>query len=107
MKNRFHSVVAFLSTFLLAGAALAQDGAAGASANYGSYALGACIAIAVAAAGCGIGQGRTAAAALEGLARNPSSYDKVFVPFILGMALIESLAIFALVIAILVFGKIG
>ena len=57
--------------------------------------------------GAGMGQGRTAAAALEGLARNPSSYDKVFVPFILGMALIESLAIFALVIAILVFGKIA
>ena len=46
-----------------------------------------------------MGQGRAAAAALDGLARNPTAYNKVFVPFILGMALIESLVILAFVIA--------
>jgi F-type H+-transporting ATPase subunit c len=107
MKKMFSSVVAFLSTFLVAGAALAEGGAGGANSNFGWYALGAGLAIGLGAAGCGMGQGRAASAALEGLARNPSSYNKVFVPFILGMALIESLAIFALVIAILVFGKIA
>jgi F-type H+-transporting ATPase subunit c len=105
MKKSFSTVVAFLSTFLLAGSAFAQSGGS-ANPNLGWYALGAAFAIGLGAAGCGIGQGRAASAALEGLARNPSSYNKVFVPFILGMALIESLAIFALVIAILLFGKI-
>jgi F-type H+-transporting ATPase subunit c len=105
MKNLFSTVVAFLSTFLVAGAAFAQTGGSSNS-NFGWYALAAGLSIGLGAVGCGLGQGRAASAALEGLARNPSSYNKVFVPFILGMALIESIAIFALVIAILVFGKI-
>ncbi|MGB5415723.1 MAG: ATP synthase F0 subunit C, partial [Polyangiales bacterium] len=49
--------------------------------------------------GCGMGQGRAAAAALEGIARNPNASGKILVPLILGLALIESLAIYALVIA--------
>ena len=62
--------------------------------------------IGIAAAGCGLGQGRAAAAALEGIARNPSASDKLFTPFILGLALIESLAIYALVVAILLLAKV-
>jgi F-type H+-transporting ATPase subunit c len=68
--------------------------------------LAAGLAIAIAAAGCGMGQGRAAAAALEGIARNPNASDKLFVPMIIGLALIESLAIYALVIAIMLIGKI-
>jgi F-type H+-transporting ATPase subunit c len=60
----------------------------------------------IAAAGCGLGQGRAAAAALDGIARNPTASDKLFTPMILGLALIESLAIYALVVAILLLGKI-
>ncbi len=63
--------------------------------------LAAGLAIGIAAAGCGLGQGRAAAAALDGIARNPSASDKLFTPMILGLALIESLAIYALVVAIL------
>lgn len=60
--------------------------------------------IAIAAFGGALGQSRAAAAALEGIARNPGARGDVFVPFILGLALIESLVIYVLVISfILVF----
>lgn len=64
-------------------------------------ALGAGLAIGVAAFGGGLGQGRAVAAALEGIARNPSASDRIFTPMILGLALIESLVIYGLVIAIM------
>jgi F-type H+-transporting ATPase subunit c len=47
-----------------------------------------------------LGQGKTAAAALEGIARNPNASGKIFVPMIIGLALIESLVIYAFVIAL-------
>ena len=55
-------------------------------------------AIGLAALGGGLGQGRAAAAALEGIARNPSSRKDVFTPMILGLAFVESLVIFALIV---------
>jgi len=69
-------------------------------------ALGAGIAIGVAALGGGIGQGRAAAAALEGISRNPNASGKIFTPMIIGLALIESLVIYGLVIAFILQGKI-
>ncbi len=59
------------------------------------------LAITFAAAGCGIGQGLAGRGALEGIARNPSAYSKIFTPMILAFALIESLAIYAFIIALL------
>ena len=44
-------------------------------------------------------EARAATAALEGIARNPNASGKILVPLILGLALIESLCIYALVIA--------
>lgn len=55
--------------------------------------------IAIAAFGGAIGQGKTAAAALEGIGRNPGAAGQMFTPMIVGLALIESLVIYALVIA--------
>jgi len=69
-------------------------------------AIGAGIAIALAAFGGAIGQGRSVAAALEGIARNPEASGKVLVPMILGLALIESLVIYALIIAFQLSGKL-
>lgn len=106
MKKLWTTVVAFLGTFLVAGAAFAQDAEAAAAQNYSWYALAASLAIGLAALGGTLGQGRAASAALEGIARNPSAQNKVFVPFILGMALIESLVIFAFVVAMLNLGNI-
>jgi F-type H+-transporting ATPase subunit c len=60
----------------------------------------------VAAFGGGLGQGRAVAAALEGIARNPSASDRIFTPMIIGLALIESLVIYGLVIAFILQGKI-
>ncbi len=71
-----------------------------------ALALGAGLAIGIAAAGGGIGQGRAAASALEGIARNPEAASKVMTPMIIALALIESLVIYALVIAFLLQGKI-
>ncbi|GAC1397864.1 MAG: hypothetical protein NVSMB56_12840 [Pyrinomonadaceae bacterium] len=52
---------------------------------------------------CGLGQGKVAAAAAEGAARNPGASGKVQVLMIIGLAFIETLAIFTLVI---VFAKL-
>ncbi len=57
--------------------------------------------IAIAAFGCGIGQGLGLKAAVEGIARNPESSGKVTVTLLIGLAMIESLCIYALVVALM------
>jgi F-type H+-transporting ATPase subunit c len=103
--NKVVSVISFLFVAFFALPAFAADGSA--TDYYGFLALGAGLAIGVAAAGGGIGQGRAAAAALEGIARNPGAAGKLNGPMILGLALIESLVIYAFVIAIMLTLKIG
>jgi len=71
------------------------------------YALAAALGLGIAAFGGALGQGRAAAAALDGIARNPGASDKLFTPMILGLALIESLVIYSLLIAFLLYGKLG
>ena len=73
----------------------------------GLIGLGAGFAIGLAAFGCGMGQGRASSAALEGIARNPQAADKIFTPMIIGLALIESLAIYGLLIAIFLNGQLS
>jgi F-type H+-transporting ATPase subunit c len=84
-------------------AAFAQEAAHAASTGSAMdfAGMGAGIGLGLAALGGGMGQGKTAAAALEGIARNPSASDKVFTPMIIGLALIESLVLYAFVIAFL------
>ncbi|MFN3200076.1 MAG: ATP synthase F0 subunit C [Bradymonadia bacterium] len=72
----------------------------------GTLAIAAAFGLGIAAFGGAIAQGRTAAAALEGIARNPGAQNKIFTPMILGLALIESLVIYALIIAFIISGKI-
>ncbi len=57
--------------------------------------------IAIAAFGCGIGQGLGLKAAVEGIARNPEASGKVTVTMLIGLAMIESLCIYSLVISII------
>jgi F-type H+-transporting ATPase subunit c len=90
---------------LLPLAAFAQEGGAG-SGSWG-YALGAGLAVGLAGLGCGIGQGLTAGNTTAGIARNPGAAGAMFTNFILGMVLIESIAIYGLVIAFLLQGKIA
>jgi F-type H+-transporting ATPase subunit c len=47
-------------------------------------------------------QSKAAAVALEGIARNPAAADKIQTPMILGLALMESLVIFALISTFLI-----
>ena len=75
--------------------------------NYGWIALAAGLGIGIAALGGGIGQGKAAAAALDGIARNPGAAGQICGPMILGLALIESLVIYALIIALLLVLKVG
>ncbi len=90
------TVVTLLST-----SAFAQD--AGGASNLFDVrmyaAIGAGIAIGLAVLGGGLGQGKAAAAALEGISRNPGAAGRIQTPMILGLAFIESLVLFAFLIA--------
>ena len=90
---------------LLPVAAFAQDGGAGSS-TWG-FAVGAGLAVGLAGLGCGIGQGLTAGNTTAGIARNPGAAGAMFTNFILGMVLIESISIYGLLIAFLLYGKIA
>ncbi len=71
-----------------------------------AIALAAGLAIAITAFGAALGQGRLAATAMESIGRNPNAADKLFTPLLLGLAFIEALAIYALLIAFLLQAKI-
>lgn len=108
MKNNLRNIVTMLSTLLFGTCAFAMDDAgAMASMSYGWYAIAAALAIGLPAIGGTLGQGKAAAAALEGIARNPGASGKILVPMILGMALIESLVLFGLIIAFMLAAKIA
>ena len=103
------SMLSGLVVTLLATAAFAADGA---MAGDNEFTMKAMIGIAcglgigIAAFGGALGQGRTASAALDGIARNPGASGKIFTPMILGLALIESLVIYSLIISFMLLGKI-
>jgi F-type H+-transporting ATPase subunit c len=93
-------------TVLLVPMAAAAQGDGGSDSSWG-YALGAGLAVGLAGLGCGIGQGLTAGNTTAGIARNPGAAGNMFTNFILGMVLIESIAIYGLVIGLLLQGKIS
>jgi F-type H+-transporting ATPase subunit c len=111
MKSGKWLVFLFVGAVLfLAGSALAQEEAAkvvlsddvkkwlGLAAGFG---------IAIASFGGALGQGRAIAAAVEGVARNPGAAGKIFAPtLIVGLALIESLVLYAWIVALQLAGKI-
>ena len=53
-------------------------------------------------AGSGVGEGMLVSKAMEGMSRNPEMYGKLRTAMIVGCALVETTAIYALLIAILV-----
>lgn len=77
-----------------------------ATGNQAYYAISAALAIGVAALGGALGQGKIGSSAMDGIARNPQSRGEMFVPMIIGLALIESLVIYALVVAVLLVVKV-
>ena len=87
--------------------AFAQVGAADNDFSMKKYiALAAGLGLALAAGLGATGQGKAAAAAMEGIARNPSAGGRLFTTLILSLALIESLGIYSLVISIMLIGKL-
>jgi len=82
--------------------ALAGEGAeSGKTFILGLSAISAGLAIGTAALGAGIGQGQAVRGACEGMARNPQMAGKLTTTMLIGLAIIEALAIYALVIALI------
>ncbi len=111
MVRRFGMVLSAASLMLLASPlmAMAQEAAAGGVASplrAGLIALAANIGIGIAAFGSAIGQGRMVASAMESIGRNPNSAGQIFTPMIIGLAFIEALTLYALVIAFFLQAKI-
>jgi F-type H+-transporting ATPase subunit c len=104
MKRLGSFVLAVLGV-LLANPAFAQEHAAGVR-DHGLIALAAGLGLGMAALGTALGQGRATAAAMESIGRNPNSADKIQTPLIIGLALMEALTLYALVIAFFLQGKI-
>jgi F-type H+-transporting ATPase subunit c len=101
--------LSMLVTLLWASLALAAEPAAAASASsaglgtFFSYAvLAAGLGIGIAAFGTGIGQGMAVKSSVEGIARNPEASGKITVTMLIGLAMIESLCIYALVVALII-----
>lgn len=108
-KRVLASSAAIFSVGLLPSTALAQ--AVGSASNtfdmQAAATIGASLAIGLAVLGGALGQGRAAAAALEGISRNPGATSRIQTPMIIGLALIESLVLFAFAVAFLLQDKAG
>jgi len=94
--------------FALLAIAIAPEVAFAADADTGRWGigLGTGILMGLAVLGGGIAQGNAVANTVQGIARNPGAAGQVQVPMIVGLAFIESLVLFALVICILLMNKI-
>jgi len=90
-----------LAVLLISTPAFAQG--AGAPPSYWWVSIGAGIGMGLAAGLCGIGQGNATASATLALARNPGARPGIMVFLILGLAFIESLALFTFAI---IFAKV-
>ena len=108
MKKLFSLLSSFGITLLSVGVAVAAEGATtgGGDSTKAAIALAAGLGVAIAAFGAALGQGRVGAAAMESIGRNPNSADRLFLPLVLSLALLEALALYGFVIAIILTGKI-
>ncbi|MGB9668595.1 MAG: ATP synthase F0 subunit C [Thermosulfidibacteraceae bacterium] len=64
--------------------------------------LAAAFGLGFAAGLCGVGQGISVRGAMEGIARNPEASGKITVAMIIGLAMIEALTIYCLVVALII-----
>jgi F-type H+-transporting ATPase subunit c len=108
MKKALVIGFSMLVSMLFASLAMAAEPAAagGSTAGLGSFfsyaVIAACFGIGIAAFGTGIGQGVAVQKSVEGIARNPEASGKITVTMLIGLAMIESLAIYALVVALII-----
>ncbi len=107
MKKQLAFFGVFFTGILAASAVMAAEGAAaGADSKSVAIAISAGVAVAIAAFGAALGQGRVGASAMESIGRNPNAADRLFLPLVLTLALLEALALYGFVIAIILTGKI-
>jgi F-type H+-transporting ATPase subunit c len=93
--KKLQAVLMTLSVLCFAVPAFAQSGGAGVV-NLAPIGIG--LGLALAAGLCGLGQGKATASAVEALARNPGARAGIQIFLLLGLAFIESLTLFTLVI---------
>ena len=97
MRRTLSYIFMVMAILCFAMPVFAQGGEAAASGvNWVAIAAG--FSMAIASAICGLGQGKATAAAMEGLARNPAARPGIQLGLIIGLAFIESLALYTLVI---------
>jgi F-type H+-transporting ATPase subunit c len=108
MKKLFAVLGMLFVSLMTAGLALAAaEGAAAVDSQAkAAIAIASGVAVAIAAFGAALGQGRVGAAAMESIGRNPNAADRLFLPLVLTLALLEALALYGFVIAIILNGKI-
>ena len=95
-------LVCVLWASLAMAAEAAGTGGAGLGGFFSAAVMAAGIAIGIAAFGTGIGQGLAVKSSVEGIARNPEASGKITVTMLIGLAMIESLCIYALVVALII-----
>jgi F-type H+-transporting ATPase subunit c len=101
MRKTLSFVFLMLAVMCFAVPVLAQGEPAAAATNWVAITAG--FAMAIASGLCGLGQAKATASAVEALARNPGARPGIQLALILGLALIESLALYTLVI---IFAKV-
>lgn len=109
MKKAAGVAVVLLAVMIIAPAAFAQGGAGAPEkppVNPTTLAIAVGFGVAVAAFGGGLGQGRIAAAACEGIARNPGATGGVRAAMILGLVFVETLTLFTFALGFLLFLKL-
>ena len=97
-----------LAVMLIAPAAFAQgtEAAGKAPLNTTTLVIAVGFGVAVAAFGGGLGQGKIAAAACEGIARNPGAAGAVRAAMILGLVFVETLTLFTFALGFLLYAKL-
>ena len=107
MKKAAVVLVALLAVLMIAPAAFAQGAAPEKPPiNPTTLAIAVGFGVAVAAFGGGLGQGRIAAAACEGIARNPGATGGVRAAMILGLVFVETLTLFTFALGFLLYLKL-
>jgi F-type H+-transporting ATPase subunit c len=98
------SILTSILVLALSAVAFAEEGgaaAAGGTVNIALVCIAAALAVGIPALGCGLGMGTGIGGACSGIARNPEASGKITVTMIIGLALIESLTIYGLVISLI------
>ena len=108
LKKRVIGILPMFLVLAMSSLALAEEGSAKAAGMYSIFGIAiACgFGIAVAAFGTGIAMGYAINGALQGTARNPEAGGKIMTSMIIGLALVEALCIYTLLICLILSSKI-